>query len=158
MGFRRCELGKARSAEASSPRKGVESGRVAARPPARTPETPSSRCQGERFARAESAHRSTAGRPRRAVAGGEGTISCAGSNRVRERDLDVLSRITRGRRTIAFAGVSQGVSGTGLGIAIVWTIARAHDGEVLFEDRPDGGLRVVVRFPWRNQEPQTQKT
>ncbi len=57
-----------------------------------------------------------------------------------------------------FAGVSQGVSGTGLGIAIVWTIARVHDGEVLFEDRPDGGLRVVVRFPWRNQEPQTQKT
>ncbi len=46
-----------------------------------------------------------------------------------------------------FAGVSQGVSGTGLGIAIVWTIARAHDGEVMFEDRPDGGLRVVVRFP-----------
>ena len=71
------------------------------RPPARTPETPSSRCQGERFARAESARGSTAGRPRRAVAGGEGTISCAGSNRVRERDLDVLSRITRGRRTIA---------------------------------------------------------
>ncbi len=46
-----------------------------------------------------------------------------------------------------FAGISQGVSGTGLGIAIVWNIARMHDGEVLFEDRPDGGLRVVVRFP-----------
>ncbi len=45
-----------------------------------------------------------------------------------------------------FAGVSQGVSGTGLGIAIVWTITRAHDGEVLFENRPEGGLRVILRF------------
>ncbi|MHB8550394.1 MAG: hypothetical protein ACYDB8_05415, partial [Acidiferrobacterales bacterium] len=31
---------------------------------------------------------------------------CAGSNRVRERDLDVLSRFTRGRRTYApFSGL-----------------------------------------------------
>ncbi len=51
-----------------------------------------------------------------------------------------------------FAGVSQGVSGTGLGIAIVWAIAQAHDGEVLFENRPDGGLRVVLRFPKTHQD------
>ncbi|MDA8365121.1 MAG: ATP-binding protein [Gammaproteobacteria bacterium] len=52
-----------------------------------------------------------------------------------------------------FAGVSQGVSGTGLGIAIVWAIARAHDGEVLFENRPDAGLRVVLRFPKNHDRP-----
>ena len=52
-----------------------------------------------------------------------------------------------------FAGVSQGVSGTGLGIAIVWAIARAHDGEVLFENRPDAGLRVILRFPKTHDRP-----
>ena len=40
----RCELGKARSAEVSSRAGGLGSGRVATRPPARTPETPSSQC------------------------------------------------------------------------------------------------------------------
>ncbi|MHB1942673.1 MAG: ATP-binding protein [Acidiferrobacteraceae bacterium] len=46
-----------------------------------------------------------------------------------------------------FSGVSDGVSGMGLGIAIVWAVARAHGGVVLFEDRAGGGLRVRVRLP-----------
>ncbi len=46
-----------------------------------------------------------------------------------------------------FSAVSDGVSGMGLGIAIVWAVARAHGGVVLFEDRAGGGLRVRVRFP-----------
>jgi two-component system, OmpR family, sensor kinase len=36
------------------------------------------------------------------------------------------------------------VEGTGLGLPIVRAIARAHDGTVSLEDRPGGGLRVVM--------------
>jgi two-component system, OmpR family, sensor kinase len=37
--------------------------------------------------------------------------------------------------------------GIGLGLAIVQSIARAHQGDVRLENRPDGGLRVQVRLP-----------
>jgi two-component system sensor histidine kinase VanS len=38
-------------------------------------------------------------------------------------------------------------AGVGLGLAIVESIAHAHDGTLTIEGRPDGGLRVTVRLP-----------
>jgi len=38
-------------------------------------------------------------------------------------------------------------AGVGLGLAIVASIAHAHDGSLSLEPRPDGGLRVVVCLP-----------
>jgi signal transduction histidine kinase len=37
--------------------------------------------------------------------------------------------------------------GTGLGLAIVQSIVLIHGGEVLLDNRPEGGLRVTVRLP-----------
>jgi two-component system sensor histidine kinase VanS len=37
--------------------------------------------------------------------------------------------------------------GVGLGLAIVQSIAQAHDGTLTLRPRPDGGLRVTVRLP-----------
>jgi signal transduction histidine kinase len=37
--------------------------------------------------------------------------------------------------------------GVGLGLTIVRSIAAAHDATVVAEPRPDGGLRITVRFP-----------
>jgi len=44
--------------------------------------------------------------------------------------------------------------GTGLGVAVVLQIVQAHGGEVLWEDRPDGGLSVRVVLPRRPREPE----
>jgi signal transduction histidine kinase len=41
--------------------------------------------------------------------------------------------------------------GVGLGLTIVRSIAAAHDATVAAEARPDGGLRIVVRFPQRRR-------
>ncbi|MGW2161302.1 sensor histidine kinase [Nonomuraea sp. NPDC001699] len=38
-------------------------------------------------------------------------------------------------------------AGVGLGLAIVGSIARAHDGTLTLTPRPSGGLRVTVRLP-----------
>jgi two-component system sensor histidine kinase VanS len=38
-------------------------------------------------------------------------------------------------------------AGVGLGLAIVESIARAHDGDLTLTPRADGGLRVVVQLP-----------
>ncbi|MCT7661251.1 sensor histidine kinase [Mycobacterium deserti] len=38
-------------------------------------------------------------------------------------------------------------AGVGLGLAIVDSIAEAHDGELTLSPRPDGGLRVTVQLP-----------
>lgn len=43
--------------------------------------------------------------------------------------------------------------GNGLGLAIVRSVARAHDGEVLATARPEGGLRVEVDLPVTSREP-----
>ncbi|WP_345607776.1 sensor histidine kinase, partial [Pseudonocardia adelaidensis] len=38
-------------------------------------------------------------------------------------------------------------AGVGLGLAIVTSITRAHDGTLTLTPRPAGGLRVTVRLP-----------
>jgi two-component system sensor histidine kinase VanS len=38
-------------------------------------------------------------------------------------------------------------AGVGLGLAIVRSITRAHDGTLTLAPRPDGGLRVTVQLP-----------
>jgi signal transduction histidine kinase len=38
-------------------------------------------------------------------------------------------------------------AGVGLGLAIVQSITRAHDGTLALDARPDGGLRVTVELP-----------
>jgi signal transduction histidine kinase len=40
--------------------------------------------------------------------------------------------------------------GIGLGLATARTIARAHGGDVILENRPEGGLRVTVTLPRRS--------
>ncbi|MDF1551571.1 MAG: hybrid sensor histidine kinase/response regulator [Deferrisomatales bacterium] len=60
----------------------------------------------------------------------------------RERDL-IFERFYRGR-------AAQGVAGTGLGLYIVRTLARAMGGEATLTDRPTGtGTRVRVDLPGR---------
>ena len=41
--------------------------------------------------------------------------------------------------------------GIGLGLAIARTIARAHGGDVLLVNRPEGGLRTTLRLPGQDQ-------
>jgi two-component system sensor histidine kinase VanS len=43
--------------------------------------------------------------------------------------------------------IHDGHAGVGLGLAIVRSIARAHDGDLTLSPRPDGGLRVTVQLP-----------
>jgi two-component system sensor histidine kinase VanS len=38
-------------------------------------------------------------------------------------------------------------AGVGLGLAIVASIVRAHDGSLALEARPTGGLQATVRLP-----------
>ena len=42
---------------------------------------------------------------------------------------------------------SRDTGGVGLGLAIARSIARAHGGDVLLENRPEGGLRAILRLP-----------
>jgi signal transduction histidine kinase len=42
---------------------------------------------------------------------------------------------------------NRDTGGTGLGLTIARTIARAHGGDVALEDRPGGGLRVTLTLP-----------
>jgi len=56
-----------------------------------------------------------------------------------ERVFEPFYRLDRARSTAH--------PGTGLGLSIARNIARAHGGDVLLENRPEGGLRAVLRLP-----------
>jgi len=46
-----------------------------------------------------------------------------------------------------YRGADAGASGSGLGLALVRTLAGRHDATVMLEDAPGGGLRARVVFP-----------
>jgi len=50
-----------------------------------------------------------------------------------------------------FARDDRGVSGAGLGLAIVRRAIASHGGEVSLADRVGGGLEVTLRLPWHAQ-------
>ena len=56
-----------------------------------------------------------------------------------ERVFEPFYRLDRARATAH--------RGTGLGLSIARNIARAHGGDVLLENRKEGGLRAVLRLP-----------
>jgi len=43
--------------------------------------------------------------------------------------------------------IPEGASGTGLGLSICKGIVEAHGGGIVAENRPEGGLRIVIRLP-----------
>jgi len=43
-------------------------------------------------------------------------------------------------------------SGTGLGLAITYSIVKKHAGELELGERPEGGTRAAIRFPYRTNE------
>jgi signal transduction histidine kinase len=45
------------------------------------------------------------------------------------------------------ASRSRDTGGTGLGLGIARNIARAHGGELLLRNRPEGGLEAVLSLP-----------
>lgn len=47
---------------------------------------------------------------------------------------------------------SRNTGGTGLGLSIARTIARAHGGDVILENRPNGGLRAALTLPRKDSD------
>jgi signal transduction histidine kinase len=50
----------------------------------------------------------------------------------------------------AHDSLSSGIQGSGLGLTLARQIARAHDGDVVYEPRADGGSCFALRLPLRN--------
>ena len=55
-----------------------------------------------------------------------------------EKVFEPFYRVERSR--------SRSTGGTGLGLSIARSMARMHDGDVLLENRPEGGLRATATF------------
>jgi len=51
---------------------------------------------------------------------------------------------------------SRDAGGTGLGLSIVRAVARAHGGDAIAANRPDGGAAVTIELPVRTPEPTTR--
>lgn len=69
-------------------------------------------------------------------------VSDRGPGIPEEEKPKVLQRFTRG-------STSSGHVGSGLGLSIVQTVVRIHEGELLLRDRPGGGLTVRIVLPAR---------
>jgi signal transduction histidine kinase len=79
-----------------------------------------------------------------AMADGRATISVRNTGTVIDRgEMELLSR------PFERSGAERvrHDDGHGLGLAIVYAIARAHDAALAVRARPDGGLDVRVGFP-----------
>ncbi|MBE1875541.1 sensor histidine kinase [Myceligenerans pegani] len=64
------------------------------------------------------------------------------------RLVDTLAEpFRRGTERVRADHAGVGHAGVGLGLAIVRSIAQAHDGALALAPRPAGGLRVTVRIP-----------
>jgi signal transduction histidine kinase len=55
-----------------------------------------------------------------------------------EKVFEPFYRVERSR--------SRSTGGTGLGLSIARSMARMHDGDVVLENRPEGGLRATATF------------
>jgi signal transduction histidine kinase len=53
----------------------------------------------------------------------------------------------------AHDSLSSGIQGSGLGLTLARQIARAHGGDVVYENREGGGSRFVLRLPLRPADP-----
>jgi two-component system OmpR family sensor kinase len=89
--------------------------------------------------------------------------NCAPVLHVRERGREVLFQVEDGgpgfppgeiERLTAALGRGERPrreerkeGSLGLGLALVYRIARAHDGKLTFENRPEGGARVTLQLP-----------
>jgi signal transduction histidine kinase len=47
------------------------------------------------------------------------------------------------------ASRSRATGGTGLGLGIARNVARAHGGDLVLRNRPEGGLEARLTLPWR---------
>ena len=70
------------------------------------------------------------------------TVESSGARLAPERVATFTEPFQRGTER-----VHDDQAGVGLGLAIVTSIAQAHDGAVTLTPRPEGGLRVRVRLP-----------
>lgn len=68
-------------------------------------------------------------------------------DREKERVFDPFYRIEGSR--------SRATGGTGLGLTVARSIIRGHGGDVLLQNAPEGGLKVIVRLPQLNLESET---
>ena len=51
---------------------------------------------------------------------------------------------------------STSTGGTGLGLAMVWKIIKAHGGDVIAENAPDGGARFTILLPTKTNHDQSE--
>ncbi|MBW5420132.1 HAMP domain-containing protein [Streptomyces sp. BG9H] len=70
------------------------------------------------------------------------TVENTGEKLTPELTSTLTEPFLRGTRRVHADG-----AGVGLGLAIVETITRAHDGTLTLTPRPDGGLRITVELP-----------
>jgi len=83
---------------------------------------------------------SSAGRIRVAVSAGDRSVSVVVEDNGIGLPRDEMHRLTE-------PYVTSREKGTGLGLAIVKKIMEDHDGDLILENRAEGGARITLRFP-----------